>query len=87
MTSFKLFGQANFVRPNTWRAKILHLYITAISRHGGYEVYKLASNMPKSPPKKNASGCKLIFLSLLLSNQKKILKTEIKRQNFKGAVY
>ena len=38
--------------------------ITAISRPGGYEVYRLVSNMPKSP--KSRKPLQAIFLSLLL---------------------
>ena len=34
---------------------------TAMSRSGAYEVCILASNMPKSQTKKNASHCKTIF--------------------------
>ena len=47
-------------------------YHTAISRPGGYEVYRLASNMPKS--QKSCKPLQANFLSLLQSNQKKILK-------------
>ena len=45
---------------------------TSISRPGGYEVYRLFSNMPKS--KKSRKPLPDEFLSLLLSNQNKILK-------------
>ena len=45
---------------------------TSISRPGGYEVYILASNMPKSP--KTRKRLQDEFLSLLLSNQTEILK-------------
>ena len=30
LTSFKLFGLTNFVRPNTWKTKILYLSIDRI---------------------------------------------------------
>ena len=42
---------------------------TAIARPGGYEVYRVASNMPKSQKTLQDK-----FPSLLLSNQKEILK-------------
>ena len=45
---------------------------TAISRPGGYEVYILASNMPEFQKSRKTLQDKL--LSLLLSNQKEILK-------------
>ena len=57
---------------------------TAISRPGGYEVSRLASNMPKSPPKKRKPVHAKLW-SLLLSNQKEILKrgmTETERHKF-----
>ena len=60
----------------------------AISRPVGYEIYRLASNMPK--PKKSRKPLKNVFLLLILSNQNEILKrgmtwTEQKRKgtNFK----
>ena len=44
---------------------------TAISRSGGYEVYRLASDMPKSKKKKR-KPLQAKFLSLFLSNQNEI---------------
>ena len=46
---------------------------TVISRPGGYEVYRLASNMPIIPKNKRML-LQDEFLSLLLSNQNEILK-------------
>ena len=48
--------------------------VTAISRSGGYEVYRFASNMPKSP-KKRGNSLQAKIVSLLLRNQKETLKT------------
>ena len=45
---------------------------TAISRPGGYEVYRLDSNMPLS--QKRRKPLQAGFLSLLQSKQKEILK-------------
>ena len=49
-----------------------YLYDTAISRPGGHEVYRLPSNMPIS--QKGRKPLQDKFLSLLLRNEKEILR-------------
>ena len=58
-----------------------------ISRPGGYEVYRLPSNMPKS--QKSRNPLQDVFLSLLLSNQNEILKRGISwtEQKSKGKTF
>ena len=54
---------------------LTHDIFTAISRPVGYGVYRLASNMLKSL--KSCKPLKAKFLSLLLSNQKEIIKRDM----------
>ena len=53
--------------------ELYHRFITAISRPGGYEVYRLASNMPKSQKSRKPLQANFCFI-LLISNHNEIPK-------------
>ena len=58
---------------NEYKRNIRVLCSTAISRPGGYEVYRLASNMPKSQKIHKLLPAN-VFVTSSISNQKEMMK-------------
>ena len=69
------------------QGQTLHREITEISRPGGYEVYRLGSNMPKSQKKTQSVASKFFVTSQKYSKgdyekRHDLKRTETERHNF-----